>query len=114
MAKEKLLGTRYGIRITRPWNSDMYTHNEKVAKKMKANIKKELTKAYEEKEDQKFIEISKYICYYSFMYPWITDDNYDTAIEDLSRMENYQLNEDYPWMVSKGLVPDVKQDLIGY
>ena len=48
------------------------------------------------------------------MYDWITDDNYDTALDDLSKMENYQLADEYPWMVSKGLVPDVKQDLIGY
>ena len=114
MAKEKLLGTKYGINITRPWNADMYKHNNLVSEEMKTNIKLALKKAYEEKDDEKFIEISKYVCYYSFMYDWITDDNYDTALDDLSKMENYQLADEYPWMVSKGLVPEVDQQFVGY
>ena len=38
----------------------------------------------------------------------------DTALDDLSKMENYQLADEYPWMVSKGLVPEVDQQFVGY
>ena len=114
MTKEKLLGTKYGIRITRPWNSDMYNHNEKVAKLMKNNIAYSLKKFYEKGEDEDFYVLCKGICYYGFIEKYITEQNYNTALEDLSRLQNFSLNEEYPWLVKKSLVEEVDQQMIGY
>ena len=114
MAKEKLLGTEYGINITRPWNADMYKHNDLVSEQMKTNIKSVLDKAYKEEDHEKFIDIAKAICYYSFGDPFATEDNYETALKDLDGMPNYQLNEEYPYLVNQGLVPKVDQQLVGY
>ena len=114
MTKEKLLGTKYGIRITRPWNSDMYNHNEKVAKLMKNNIAYSLLKLYEEGKDEDFYVLCKGVCYYGFIEEYITEENYEVALEDLSRMQNHELNNEWPWLVKKGLVEEVDQQMVGY
>ena len=77
MTKEKLLGTKYGIRITRPWNL-MFTADE------------------------------------IFPEEYITEENYEVALEDLGRMQNHELNNEWPWLVKKGLVEEVDQQMVGY
>ena len=105
---------KYGIEITKPWSKEMYDHNDVVSETMKLNIKKALDASVKNTDDPKFVEIAKYICYYSFGEPWITDDNYNDAVRELEFMPNHMLAEDYPDMISSGLVPGTDVHLIGY
>jgi hypothetical protein len=118
MRKEKYLGTKYGVKITRPWNKAMYDHNEKVSEFMKENILKSLDKAYLKENDEDLKTISKSICYYSYadnngMDEW-RDTVYKETIRELDFVANYHLDEEYPWLADKGYVPVLEQGLIGY
>lgn len=105
---------KYGIEITKPWSKEMYDHNEVVGETMTSNIRKALDASVKNNDDGKFIRIAKYICYYSFGDPWITDDNYNDAVRELGFMPNHILAEDYTDMVKNGLVPGLDVHLIGY
>ena len=48
----KVLDVKYGIQVTRPWNAEMYDHNDKVATLMKAELKLALNRAMKT-EDEK-------------------------------------------------------------
>jgi hypothetical protein len=37
--KFKELGTNQGVRITRPWNDEMYAHNDKVAEIVRSEVR---------------------------------------------------------------------------
>jgi len=116
--KFKHLGSKYGVKITRPWNKSMYDHNEKISELMKENILKALDEAYLKENDEDLRLISKGICYYSMsgcngLDEW-RDDVYNETIKELNIMANYHLAEEYPWLVSKGYVPTLKQGMVGY
>ena len=36
----KTIGTKYGIEITKPWNNEMYNHNDKVGELLKIELEK--------------------------------------------------------------------------
>ena len=55
MTKFKELGTNQGVRITRPWNDEMYAHNDKVAYHQHVAIKAALTRASKNEVDLRVI-----------------------------------------------------------
>ena len=95
----KTLGTKYGINITKPWNQDMYTHNDKVAELMKSNIKKALIKAYSEDDEKSLREISKAVVAHGYVSGYGVDEIYDETILGIENSENYWLNGEYPDLV---------------
>ena len=105
---------KYGVKITKPWSKEMYVHNEVVAQTMKSNIKKAVTVAVRNNDEDKLREISKYICYYSFAADHGWQDMIDETLRELEFMPNHMLAEDYPDMISSGLVPGTDVHLIGY
>jgi len=105
---------KYGIEITKPWSNEMYDHNDVVSETMKSNIKKAIDTAVKKGDNTKFIEIAKFVCYYSFGDPYITKENVGDTLMDLDNMPNHQLNEDYPYLQKLGLVPELDVHLIGY
>ena len=105
---------KYGVEITKPWSTEMYAHNEVVSETMKSNIKKAIDTAVKKEDDTKFIEIAKFVCYYSFGNPYITEENVRETLRELEFMPNHMLAEDYPDMISSGLVPGTDVHLIGY
>ena len=110
----KTLGTKYGINITKPWNQDMYTHNDKVAELMKSNIKKALIKAYSEDDEKSLREISKAVVAHGYGSGSGVDEIYDETIIGIENSENYWLNGEYPDLVRDGYVPELLENMIGY
>ena len=43
----KTIGTKYGIEITKPWNNEMYDHNDKVGELLKIELENTLDGIYD-------------------------------------------------------------------
>ena len=111
----KKYGTKYGIDIVKPWSTEMYDHNDEVAKKMKTSIKQKVITAYAHDKDDKIHEFAKYICGCKFDKDSFTiDEVYDRCIVELITMDNFRLNDEYPDMVKEKLVTDQSQHMVGY
>jgi len=124
---------RYGVQITKPWNQDMATHNDKITELMKSNIrsawKAELTKLedsdryYLEREwnedDLKaefpnIVKLQRGVCYSGYGGGYTIGDVCKEFETELDMMAPYQLDQEYPYMVKEGLVPEVGMGLVGY
>jgi hypothetical protein len=119
MAKpNKTYGVKYGIVITKPWNTQMYDHNDKVAEVMKENIGKTLREVYDEAlslDDESLLrKVSRSICYYGFGEGFDTEHIYEETKQELENIPNYQLNETYADLEKDNLVPELEEYLIGY
>jgi hypothetical protein len=110
----KVLGTKYGVEITRPWNPAMYEHNDKVAQIMKENIFKSLNIAYVDDDEAVLRDIAKAILAYGFGDDYDFDSMYEEACIGLDQIQNYWLNEEYPWLVKMGYCPAVEEGFVGY
>ena len=114
MSKVKVLGTKYGIEITKPWNNQMYEHNDKVGAMMKDNILFALNEAYTKDDEKSLREIGKSVCAYGFGQGYSMVDMYAKIREELDRTQNYCLKEEYPYLVKKGYVKEIEINFVGY
>ena len=111
MAKTKVLGERYGITITRPWNEKMYAHNEAVAEEMKANILRAVcNRKYTAKQ---LNEMARHITGYTFGM-MSREEIREELVTGISQMQNFWLNSEYGSLVEKGFCKPVEKDMIGY
>ena len=110
----KVLGTKYGIEITKPWNNEMYDHNDKVADLMKAELKLALTKAYKNEDEELLIEVGAVICPGGYGVGFEMEDIYNESLRELEMVQNYWLHEEYCYGVTQGIVPSVELEFIGY
>jgi hypothetical protein len=110
----KVVETKYGIQITKPWNNEMYDHNDKVAELMKAELLIKLELAKETDDEELLRKVSSVVCPTGYGSGYEFEDIYNDAIRELEMVENYWLNEEYPYGVSKGIVPSVELEFIGY
>lgn len=110
----KVIGEKYGIEITRPWNAEMYDHNDKVATMMKAELKVALKKAMKEENEELLREVASVICPSGYGIGFEMEDIYNESLRELEMVQNYWLNEEYPYGVKKGIVPSVELEFIGY
>tara|TARA_R100000951_G_scaffold115975_2_gene125957 strand:- start:9267 stop:9602 length:336 start_codon:yes stop_codon:yes gene_type:complete len=110
----KVLGTKYGIEITRPWNKDMYDHNAKVVDLMKTELLVRLKNAYNSGDEDTLRAVTKIIQPSSYGIGYTFDDIYNEALKELTLVENYWLNEEFPYGVKKGIVSDVGVEMVGY
>jgi hypothetical protein len=114
MSKVKVLDVKYGIAITKPWSQEMYKHNDTVASEMKENIFQALNKAYEDDNETALREIGKSVCAYGFGQGFDIDEMHSEICRELDIVQNYWLNDEYPYLVSKGYVENVKMNFVGY
>ncbi len=114
MSKVKVLGKKYGIEITRPWNDKMYEHNDMVADIMKERIMDALNEALKSYDEVRMRTIQKYICAYGMGVSYSIEEVHEEACMELDRVQNFWLNTEWPEMVKDGLVKDVEQGFIGY
>jgi len=120
----------FGIEVTKPHSKDMYNHNDKVAKELKSNILKAWTLLIknnmqankfkmstdwsEINDDSNLVKLQKNVMYSGY------GDGYTVAMVDeefereLDMMANWQLHEVYAHACFEGLVPRVKQGMIGH
>ena len=111
----KVLDVKYGIEITRPWNPAMYDHNDEVATQMKRNLEEALNKAEASDDRDALFELAKIICGYCYSEDYTIGDVWEKTLFDLeNKVENWWLNQEYPYAVKKGFVPPVEKEMIGY
>jgi hypothetical protein len=109
----KVIGTKYGIEITKPWNKEMYDHNDLVAKLIKANLSEKLEELYEGGDMGELNKFAKAIgTGYGFGFD--LDSMYEGICGDLEYLPNYQMAEDLDYYVSKGFIKEPKFDFVGY
>ena len=115
MSKVKVLGTKYGIEITRPWSKEMYAHNEKIAAQMKGAITIAIANAYDSDNQGQMEIIGKAINAYGYGSGMSFEDIYEDCLHGLDNVHNHWLQSDtWPDLLKAGLVKPIKEGFIGY
>jgi len=120
MKTKKTPKIQYGIEITKPHSKEMYAHNDKVSDQMKNNIIKRWETLIEElgainmetpwniiAEYTDLVQLQKGICYSGFGMGYtlgMVDKEFRSEVDCLP---NYQLDEDYDYLVGEGLLPEL-------
>jgi len=111
----KVLDVKYGIEITRPWNPAMYKHNEEVATQMKRNLEEALNKAEAADDRAALCELAKIVNGYGYSEDFTIGEIWEETLFALDhKVENWWLNQEYPYAVEKGFVPAVAKEMVGY
>ena len=98
--------------VTKPWSKEMYDYNDKVADMMKKNIFKSIhTNRNNWDNLNELMELCGGIKYGD---GFSIDDLYLDVQNELENVQNYWLNEEYPYAVKNGLVDDVPYTFVGY
>ena len=104
---------KYGIEITKPWSKEMYDHNDKVAKLMKAEILLSIKSNKDNFENlNELMSLCGGIRYHVDSFS--VEELYEDVQNELENVQNYWLNEEYPYAVSQGLVSNVDLEFVGY
>ena len=110
----KVIGEKYGIQITKPWNNEMYDHNDMVADLMKAELRLALNNAMKSENEELLREVASVIEPSGYGYGFDMEGIYKDALNGLENVQNYWLNEEYPYGVKKGIVPPIGVEFVGY
>jgi len=124
---------QYGIEITKPWNSEMYDHNEKVAEEMKSNLMHHWNLLIDKLMDDdrylmdrdwdeddikaecpELVKLQRGVCYAGFGGGYSVQDVCDEFKRELDSMQNYQLHEEYSYLSFEGIVRRTKYMMVGY
>ena len=99
-------------KVVKPWSNEMYDWNDKVSDLMKAEIKVQIEK---NKDDfDKLNELGTLCGGIKFGDGYEIEELYDECLKELENVQNYWLNEEFPYAVSQGLVNDIDLKFIGY
>jgi len=114
---------QFGIEITKPHSKEMYTHNDKIAEEMKANIltawveeltPHQLSDEWDGNTDTKLLKIQKNVMYSGYGDGYTNLDVNDEFKSELETMSNWQLHEVYGYCCFDSLVPKLKQGMVGF
>ena len=113
--KFKVLGVEQGITITRPFNNEMYNHNDKVREMQNEAVIAAL-EGLRESEDEELIERATKACSgYGYGDGYDYNDMIDDAIKNVeTSANNWMKDEIWPDFVSFGLVQPLDTDYVGY
>ena len=125
--KKKAPIYKYGIEITKPHSKEMYAHNDAIALEMKRHITSEIHKAYSKaKQDwsdndgseggpaeQKLRKIVQTLEGYSYGDGYDLDDIKDNGLNTLANIANWSLHEEYGYLCSEGIVPQLHESMVG-
>ena len=122
--KSKSNPIHFGIEVTKPHSKDMYNHNDKVAKELKSNILKQWNALIYEidpetdwenfGDDESAVKLQKNIMYSGYGSGYTVGMVNEEFKKELDMMANWQLHEVYAHACFEGLVPRVKQGMIGH
>ena len=99
-------------KVTKPWSKEMYDYNDKVADMMKNNIIKSIEK---NKDNFDILNELIVLCGGIKYGDGISyEDLYEGCLDEVQNVQNYWLNEEYPYAVKNGLVDDVPYTFVGY
>ena len=101
-------------KITKPWSKEMYDYNDKVANMMKDEIQEQLESAYSSQNTNKINELVTLCGGIKFGKGFDIEEMYESCLGELTMVQNYWLNDEYPYCVSKGLVNDIGYKFVGY
>ena len=99
-------------KVTKPWSKEMYDYNDEVANIMKHNIVESIVK-YQNDFD-KLNELMVLCGGIKYGDGYSIDELYADVHDEIYNVQNYWLNEEYPYYVEKGLVEKVDLEFIGY
>ena len=102
----------YGIKITKPWSKEMYDHNDMVSQLMKLEIIKSIVN-YQNDFD-KLNELMVLCGGIKYGDGYRIEELKEDCLNEVDNVQNYWLNEEYPYAVSNGLVNEVGLKFIGY
>jgi len=113
--KFKVLGVEQGITITRPFNSEMYAHNDKVREMQNEAVIAAL-EGLRESEDEELIEKATKACSgYGYGDGYDYNDMIDDAIKNVETSNNSWMREEiWPDFLRFGLVQPLDTDYVGY
>ena len=113
--KFRVLGVEQGITITRPFNKEMFDHNDKVREMQNEAIISAL-EGLRESEDEELIEKATKACSgYGYGDGIDYNDMIDDAIRNAEReANNWMKDEIWPDFVRFGLVQPLDTDYVGY
>jgi len=102
----------YGIKITKPWSKEMYDHNEMVSEVMKSEIINQIKK--NQNNYDKLNELIVLCGGIKYGDGYSIEELFEDCLNEVDNVQNYWLNEEFPYAVSQGLVNDVDLKFIGY
>ena len=98
--------------VTKPLSQEMYDYNDKVATMMIREIQKSIRK-YKNNFD-KLNELMVLCGGIKYGDGYSIDELYKDVFCEVVNVQNYWLNEEYPYAVKQGLVESVPYNFIGY
>ena len=113
--KFRVLGVEQGITITRPFNKEMYDHNDNVREMQNKAIIGALIKL-KDSEDEELIEKATKACSgYGYGDGYDHIDMIEDAIQNVeTSANNWMKDEIWPDFVRFGLVQPLDTDYVGY
>ena len=113
--KFKVLGVEQGVTITRPFNNEMYAHNDKVRKIQNKAIIGAMIKVKESGDEDLMLQAGKACSGYGYGQGYDIDDIFEDAIKNIENESNNWIRE-YVWpdMLELGLVQPIDIDYVGY
>ena len=113
--KFKVLGVEQGITITRPFNNEMYNHNDKVREMQNDAIIAAL-ESLKDSEDEELIEKATKACSgYGYGDGYDYNDMIDDAINNVeTSANNWMMEEIWPDFLRLDLVSPLNVDYVGY
>ena len=101
--------------VTKPWSNEMYEWNDEVADQMKKEINIQIKTAYINTDWDKLNELMDLCGGIKYGEGYEIQDLYEGCINELERVPNYWLNDEWGYAVTQGIVSDcVKIDFVGY
>jgi len=99
-------------KVTKPWSKEMYDYNDKVADMMKENIIESIVKY--QNDFNKLNELMVLCGGIKYGSGYDINDLYRDIHDEVDNVQNYWLNEEYPYAVKQGLVKPIPYNFVGY
>ena len=113
--KFKVLGVEQGITITRPFNKEMFDHNDKVREMQNKAIIGSLIKINESGDEGLMYEAGKACSGYGYGVGYEIQDIFEDAVKNVETCANNWMREDvWPEFLKLGLVQPLNTDYVGY
>ena len=113
--KFKVLGVEQGITITRPFNNEMYAHNERVREMQNKAVIGALIKLKDSEDDELIQKATKACSGYGYGSGYDNIDMIEDAIKNVETCANNWMKDDiWPDFLKFGLVQPLDTDYVGY
>lgn len=113
--KFKVLGVEQGITITRPFNNEMYAHNERVREMQNKAVIGALIKLKDSEDDELIKKATKACSGYGYGSGYDNIDMIEDAIKNVETCANNWMKDDiWPDFLKLGLVQPLDTDYVGY